>query len=589
MGNIHILSEKVANKIAAGEVIERPASIVKELIENSLDAGSKSIEITIKHGGRSLIRISDDGCGMSAGDAELSFQRHATSKIEDEKDLMKLTSFGFRGEALPSIAAVSRLTMVTRSKEEESGVEITVEGGSITKVKESPVRIGTTIEVRDLFFNTPARKKFLKQDSTEFGHIMDTITSMALANLEVRFVLKAEEKNVFDLMPTKDLKTRARMIFGDDWAEHSIEVHGEIPHISVKGLIGKPFLARSNRNDQYFFINKRWVKSPGLSFGLQAGYQGLLMHGQFPVAILFIELNPEHVDVNVHPTKKQVRLSHEPTIKSLIHKIVADALTGGSDLAPSFGGPKKESIFTRSDSSKKTQNSFKQFERMNSPVSNVGDIDERETVLISESSEEELLLAEGPLKVTKVLGQIHRTFILAETKEGYILVDQHAAHERVMFEILMNILETSNPLKQHLLMDEILEFHPREVETFKKSLPMLKGIGFDIEPFGDGSFVVRAVPAVFKDINAVQLIKQYVEEKEEGKVHTDLDQREKDIAALVACKQRSVKAHDPLTEAEMKSLLERLSGSKNPFSCPHGRPTFMKYSFTELEKFFKRK
>lgn len=588
MGKIHVLSEHVANKIAAGEVIERPASIVKELVENSLDAGADRIEIEVKHGGKSLIRVADNGSGMTAADAQLALQRHATSKIEKAEDLDSIVSFGFRGEALPSIAAVSRFTLQTRTPESGTGTELVVEGGSLVKAKECPAAVGTVIEVRDLFFNTPARRKFMKQDTTEFGHILDAVTCIALANLQVRFVLVSNSETVLDLVPTQALEVRAAAVLGEAWSEQTLPIQNAMPHIKLSGLIGKPSLASGNRGQQFLFINKRWVKAYGLSYGLQAGYHGVLMQHQFPAAILFLELNPQHVDVNVHPTKQQVRLSHEALIKSLIEKTVAAALKENGDLVPSFRERDDRPVELPATRFQEPNFGFEQ--RMATPNAplKVAEAVAADVVTQQVNAFQPLSIGKG-LKVTRVLGQVHRTYILAETEEGYIVVDQHAAHERVMFEALMKNFNSQQPTSQGLLMEEVLELHPRQVEVLKKSLAFLAKLGFEIEPFGEKAFVVRAVPSSLRDENPLTLIKQFVDEKEAGKSQTRLKGAQEDIAAMIACKRRSVKAADPLTLPAMQGLLEQLARCENPFNCPHGRPSIMKYSLADLEKQFKRK
>jgi DNA mismatch repair protein MutL len=589
MGKIHVLSEHVANKIAAGEVIERPASIVKELVENSLDAGADRIEIDIKHGGKSLIRVADNGFGMTVEDAQLALQRHATSKIEKAEDLDHIASFGFRGEALPSIAAVSRLTLQTRTADASAGTELAVEGGSLVKAKECPTAAGTVIEVRDLFFNTPARRKFLKQDTTEFGHILDMITCLALANLHVRFVLSSGGKAVLDLVPTRELSVRAAAIFGNDWAGQTLPVQSEVPHAKLSGLIGKPSLASGNRAQQFLFINHRWVKAYGLSYGLQAGYHGLLMQHQFPAAILFLELNPQYVDVNVHPTKQQVRLSHEAVIKSMIEKTVAAALKESGDLAPSFHG-KNERPSAAFHGTRFQEPSFGFEERMasHSAPLKVAEAVVADVVMQKVDASQPLEIGKG-IRITRVLGQVHRTYILAETAEGYVVVDQHAAHERVMFEALMKNFESERPASQGLLLEEVLELHPRQVEILKKKLPFLAQLGFEIELFGEKAFVVRGLPAILKDENPVTIIKQFVDEREAGRAQTGLTSAQEDVSAMIACKRKSVKAADPLTLPAMQGLLEQLALCKNPFNCPHGRPSIVKYSLSDLEKQFKRK
>jgi len=589
MGKIHVLSEHVANKIAAGEVVERPASIVKELVENSLDAGADRIEIEINHGGKSLIRVADNGSGMTVEDAQLAIQRHATSKIEKAEDLDHIASFGFRGEALPSIAAVSRFTLQTRTPDAATGTELGVEGGSLVKAKECSAAAGTVIEVRDLFFNTPARRKFLKQDTTEFGHILDIVTCLALANLHVRFVLNSGGKAILDLVPTRELAVRAAAILGEGWAKQTLAIQSEISHAKLSGLIGKPALASGNRAQQFLFINHRWVKAYGLSYGLQAGYHGLLMQHQFPAAILFLELNPQYVDVNVHPTKQQVRLSHEAVIKAMIEKTVAEALKESGDLVPSFR-EKDEKPSLAFPRPRFQEPSFGFEERMashNAPLK-VAEAVVTDGVIHEVNAFGSLEIGKG-LKITRVLGQVHRTYILAETEEGYVIVDQHAAHERVMFEALMKNFDSGRPTVQGLLMEEVLELHPRQVEILKEKLSFLSKLGFEIELFGERAFVVRGLPAILKDENPVTIIKQFVDEEETGRTQTGLKSAQEDVAAMIACKRKSVKAADPLTLPAMQGLLEQLACCKNPFNCPHGRPSVMKYSLSDIEKQFKRK
>ncbi|MBI3313461.1 MAG: DNA mismatch repair endonuclease MutL [Candidatus Omnitrophica bacterium] len=591
MGIIKILSEKVANKIAAGEVVERPASIVKELVENSLDAGATSIEIDIRHGGKSLVRVSDNGSGMASDDAELAFERHATSKISSADDLMHVESFGFRGEALPSIAAVSRTCLVTRKKGASTAIEIAIEGGAKTKAKESPASVGTTVEVRDLFFNTPARRKFIKADSTELGHIMDVVSRMALCRRDVRFVLKDGGKTIFDFLAGETLLTRALKVFGEDIKKKDlIEIDEKENGVHLQGLLGKPHVARATRADQIFFINHRWVRSSTISFALQAGFHGLLMHGQYPAAILFLEVDPARVDVNVHPTKQEVRISSEAQIKTFIKESIRARILKEGDLAPEL----KSSTFSAPSLAKP---SFRNEEVKN--IYRQSDFPLQKNLAVAEppariQRAEETEQWQAPIRVkklsiSKILGQIHHTFIVAETEEGLVIVDQHAAHERVMFEALLKGLKSKKPDRQNLLMEEILEVHPKRRQTLIRALPMLEKIGFEIEEFGEKDFVIRAYPAIFKNESPAAILKCFLEEKEEGHIRSSVEGQAEEVAALIACKRRSVKAYDVMTSHDMRALLESLGECENPFNCPHGRPAFFKQSFSDLERQFKRK
>ncbi len=594
MGVIKVLSEAIANKIAAGEVIERPASIVKELIENALDAGATSVEISIQHGGKSFIRVADNGSGMKADDAKLAFQRHATSKISAAEDLDHIRSFGFRGEALPSIAAVSRTKLLTRAKGDTAGTGVVIEGGHMVSVQPKACREGTIIEVRDLFFNTPARRKFVKTDPTEMGHVMETVSHFALAMPQVAFSLKSSEKTMLDLLPVQNALDRGSAVFGKDESAGLLEIEGEGTGIRISGFIGKPAIARANRTGQVIFVNQRWVKALSLSYAIQDGYHGLLMHGQFPVACLFIEVDPARVDVNVHPTKQEVRISNESEIKSLIRRTVTERLQKEGDLAPDFKFKPSTAPFQSAASSFQTnvqRASYLEF--LEKVAVTTEPFKAKEAPAEYEVSKNESLLQPISLKdklhITKILGQIHHTFIVAETEEGMIIVDQHAAHERVMFEVLLQEFESGHPKRQGLLMDEILEIHPKQQEIFKSAMPFLEKLGFDIEPFGENAYVIRAYPAILEGESPVATLKYFLEEKEDGKLETNLDSLQEEVAALIACKRKSVKAHDVLAAAALQSLLERLAACQNPFNCPHGRPTFFKQTFLDLEKQFKRK
>ena len=572
MGIIRVLPEHIANKIAAGEVIERPASIIKELIENSMDAGATSIDVVIETGGKNFIRISDNGCGMDRADAELACERHATSKVKTEEDLASIRSFGFRGEALPSIAAVSRMRLVTRSQTDSVGTELVIEGGVRRALQDHPTRVGTIIEVRDLFFNTPARRKFLKSDSTEAGHAMDGVSHMALCARGIHISFQQDGRKIFECPPSDDLTTRASLIFGKESSRDLLELDKKQDGISLQGLIGLPVLHRANRKEIHLFVNRRWIRSLPLSYAVQAGYHGLLMHGRYPVAILFIDVDGALVDVNVHPSKQEVRFSNEGLLTSLIKKAIEERLSVADNLAPqfkmaySFPPPSQMTVLDRPLN----------LQQMGSyPIKSAPVLDEP-------------IVIKDRLRITKILGQIHNTFICAQTEEGFLILDQHAAHERVMFETLLKNCEGMPAESQALLLEETIELHPRSLQIFQEALPVLTRIGFEIEEFGEKTFVIRSVPALFGDENPVKLLTTFVEELEEGTGRTVLEDHREMMAALCACTKQSVKAGDPLAPAAIRSLLQRLARCENPFTCPHGRPVFFTHTFAELEKQFKR-
>ena len=578
MTHIQILPEILANKIAAGEVIERPASIVKELVENALDAGADAIDITVQHGGKSLIRVADNGLGMAPDDLQLAVQRHATSKILNDEDLDNIRSYGFRGEALPSIAAVSRLRMVTRTADNQEGAALAIEGGKGGKTQTASTRVGTIVEVRDLFFNTPARRKFMRAEKTESRHVADVVGQLALAAPQVRFTLQSGSKTVLNFSAGEALARRAQTVLSVEEVTDLLPVAADAPGVRISALIGKPQCARANRGGQLIYVNRRAVKSIPISYALLDGYHGLLMHGQYPVGVLFIDVDPERVDVNVHPTKQEVRLSQETAIKGLIRQAVADRLRQEEDLAPHLvtkGPPILSGQETPSGEPSGTQ--WQPLGLRSIPQGSA------EQVLV------EPIAMRNKLKLTKILGQIHNTYIAAETETGFMLVDQHAAHERVMFEELMSDIESGVPRKQGLLLNEVLALKPGQEEMLTRARPMLERMGFEIDGFGSGDVVIRAVPATLQHTDPVQCLRHFIEQRESDGGRSDLEDHAYNVAALIACKRKSVKASDTLTPEKVQRLLERLARCDNPFHCPHGRPAFFQSSLDDLEKQFKRK
>lgn len=570
MGAIRVLSEVIANKIAAGEVIERTASVAKELMENSLDAGATFLELALEHGGKSLIRVSDNGCGMDPEDARLAFERHATSKIATVQDLDGIGSFGFRGEALPSIAAVSRTRLITRALRALTGTEVVVEGGNRLGVQVHPCAPGTIVEVRDLFFNTPARRKFLKADSTELGRALEWVHRLALSAPQVRFTVKSSGQSILDLLAVTDLKARVQMILGEKGEQTLLPLKAERDGIRLTGFIGKPSISRSNRSGMLFYVNGRWVRSPSFSYAVQAGTQDGLAHGRFPVAVLFLEVDRSRVDVNVHPTKQEVRISNEPEVTALIRQTVRECLRKGQDLSDRLLVPPIPSGWPAM--------AVKPYS-LGAPL---------EAIYEAPTTIFEPIAIKNSLAVTKVLGQVHQTFLIAETEDGFMVIDQHAAHERIVYERLLESLKSGRAERQRLFLEEVLELGIRQREIFERALELLSGVGFEIEPFGERTFIVRAIPAAFGEQNATDLIKRFLEELEEGKLDTVLEDQSRALAALLACKRESVKAHDPLHPTAIRALLESLSQCENPFHCPHGRPVFFTTSISDLEKQFKR-
>ncbi|PIQ81638.1 MAG: DNA mismatch repair protein MutL [Candidatus Omnitrophica bacterium CG11_big_fil_rev_8_21_14_0_20_64_10] len=587
---IRPLPESVANKIAAGEVVERPASIVKELIENALDAGARSVRVTVEHGGRGLIRVQDDGCGIPADQLKVAFQRHATSKLTALEELEKIGSFGFRGEALAAIGAVARVRLVSRPARQPEGAGIWVEGGAVKGVEPQAASPGTTVEVRDLFFNTPARRKFLKSEATEQGHLQEMVGRLALLRPEVRFTLTLDGKEALDLPAAGDLADRATRVLGKGTEGQWLPIDASQPGVRLTGLIARPAVSKANRSGQVLFVNRRLVRAPWIQYALQAGVHGRLMEGHYPVALLILEIDGARVDVNVHPTKQEVRVSNQSDVVRMIQDSLRERIAQAGDLAPALS-PRGRSV------SSGRSYTLRMPPRPVAPVS-AGPAPDWAGVMERLSPETPLAEEGGPLPgpivirggqpITRILGQLHRSYLVAETENGFLLVDQHAAHERVVFEALLKNLKRPDPEKQRLLLDELLELELKEAEPFAAILPTLTAVGFDIDPFGERSYAVRAMPAALGEVNPVALIRTVIEEREEGKLRSAVEERTEVVAALTACKRRSVKAGDSMTLPAAQQLLKQLAGCENPFNCPHGRPTIFTMTLAELERQFKR-
>ncbi len=575
MGIIRVLDEVVASQIAAGEVVERPAAVVKELVENSLDAGAETIEVRTHQGGKTFIQVADDGGGMSSEDAELCLERHATSKITRAEDLFALTTLGFRGEALPSIAAVSQFTLITREHAASEGVKITVEGGKNRTVGVAAAPSGTTVMVKNLFFNSPARRKFLHTDVTEFGHIHGTLIATALAHPRVRFRLLHNDQLVFDLLAASRTLERMTAVYPEGFCRGLVPVEHTSPHLMVSGYVGVPALAKANRSGQLFFVNSRPIKNPSLSLSLRQVYQGLLPQGRFPVAVLFLDMPASALDVNVHPTKREVRFRRERDLllrltdvisqglrKADIFKELSLSTTGGFPLeAPHYaGGPLvRETPATYSSGS----------------------------VTPSRSSQPTPTFI--PPAPFRLLGQFRGTYLVVEVDGGLWIIDQHAAHERVMFEKVLASFEAGSPEIQLFLTPPILELQPHERPILEEYRDALEAIGFSLAPFGGNSYQVQSMPAYFHMGEVTPLLREFIDRKHEGDLGSLVEDRRAEVAARVACKMKSVKAGETLATEAMEALVRSLLACASPFTCPHGRPTMIRLTATELDRQFDRR
>jgi DNA mismatch repair protein MutL len=587
MGAIKILPEILSNKIAAGEVVERPASVVKELVENALDAGSTSIQVEVEKGGRSLVRISDNGTGMARDDALLSLERYATSKIYTDRDLFSIHTLGFRGEALPSIASVSRFSIVTRDEASVSGTRIVVEGGKITDVSDAGAPVGTMITVKDLFFNTPARRKFLKTIPTEMGHISDMVVRMALAHPGIRIKLTHNGQGVYQWSETVEPRQRFMDVLGKDLQEDPLPVDLSMNGITVKGWVASDRDCRSTARGIYVYVNQRFVRDKTISHALFEGFAGRLMKGKFPVAALFVTLAPDQVDVNVHPTKNEVRFADARSVHGAVVRAVALALRQPDKiLSPKPPGFEPPRAFPQA--SIPARPSFHQ----PFPVQRTEPKDFKSAVKIGEFEAGEIreqtrLWEKRFFSDLRIVGQIHNTYIVCEDPEGCILIDQHAAHERVIFEQIQVRTKNQKVPSQTLLMPEILEPGFRESEILQKLIPELAKAGWDIEPFGGGSFAIKAVPSVLADGETAPVIREMLEKVIELGFATNLESALEESKKIMAC-HSALRASQSLTEAHMQKLMEQLDACENPSNCPHGRPTWVRLTRQDLEKRFRR-
>ncbi len=622
MSDIRILPEIVSNRIAAGEVVERPVSVVKELVENSLDAKASRVIIEVKGGGRELIRVSDDGEGMTRDNALLAIERYATSKIFSNDDLFSIKSFGFRGEALPSIASVSRFTLVTRSRGSDSGTRIFINGGKVVDVSEIGAPFGTEISVEKLFFNTPARRKFLKSVNTEMGHIGDIFSGMALGNPGVGFRLIHNSRLIKSFSPSdsplNDLLKRIGEVFGHDIVSQFCEISAVDHDILIKGYVSCPSLTRSSSRNIKLFVNKRMINDTGLISAIFRGFRGRIIKGRFPMAVLFIELPFDQVDVNVHPAKLQVRFANQNYLYSIVADAVHSALLNHEKQMPpiihvksdvvesrepdehgsseandfSININDKQSTYGRSNEDKedKIEPAFDgvKFERKNAAESFLQWGSMEKTAALTKEKEPDLRAALPSFHIT---GQVFGTYIVAESGGDMFLIDQHAAHERIVYEKLKKRSESFIPPSQSLMISEVLELGFREADILEKIIGDLSLLGIIIEPFGGTSFIIKSIPAIIDDKEIAPIIREIIDKILESGFDSGDDYHTRqwldDLMIVMAC-HSAIRANYNLNIREMEKLLFDLEQCENPFNCPHGRPTRIKWSKREIEKLFKR-
>lgn len=583
MSKIAVLSPALANMIAAGEVVERPSSIVKELVENSIDANSKEVEIRIKDAGRSLIFVRDDGDGMDKEDVLLAFTRHATSKIKNERDLFRIGSLGFRGEALPSIAAVSKVTL--KSSQGKNGWQVYVEETSIKDIQPSDARKGTEIEVKELFYNTPARLKHLKSDQTEIGNIIDVTNKIALAHPNVRIKLYNEDKLVFQTSGNGNVLEIIATIYGYETAKNMIPVEAENMDFKISGFVSKFNISKASRKYMVTILNGRSVRMLSTQNSIVSAYRNYIPSDRYPIAILNIESDFQLVDVNVHPSKNEVRLSKEESLSDLVEKEVLASLKKAYMVPEVKAKEKKEEVLRpQLNLDSYERESF--FELKEEPSTyNVEQVKEnkdvsRETRIIFEQKEEKKSIK----KITPI-GQIHGTYIVAESEDGFYLIDQHAAAERINFEKFSTLISLQKEYIP-LLIPKMIELSFQDIQKIKDKMDMLKDVGIDAEIFGNTSIRVLGVPVWMKDLDLDIYVSDIVEQIIKNQ-NINIFALRSHAVATMACK-ASLKANKRLDYLEQQTLIDNLLKCANYHTCPHGRPTMVFYSTYEIEKLFKR-
>ena len=600
MTKIRILPEILSNKIAAGEVVERPASVVKELVENALDAESTRIIIEIEGGGRSLIRVSDNGIGMTRDDAMLSIERYATSKIYKDTDLFSINTLGFRGEALPSIASVSRFSVVTREKTADTGTAIDVEGGKLKKVSEIGAPPGTMVTVKQLFFNIPVRRKFLKTISTEMGHIADIVASIALGRPEIQFRLLHNGKAVKRWPASADPGDRVVDVLGKEVRNNLHPLNSADNRTTLSGWICNPRIMRRTSKGIYTYVNGRYVRDPIIQHALMEGYAGRLMKGQFPVAVLWIQVPFDRVDVNVHPTKNHVRFADANAVHAAVKAAVSNTLGGAGRPGWISIAKQTPSVSERISPYSKTGVSERYVQRTTRNAQGATRNTKHAEVTPEESAFEPRienrkskienqapLWDRKPFGDLRVIGQLHETYILCESGQGLVLVDQHAAHERIRFEQLKSLSDRSEKASQKLIVSETLDLSYVEAETIEKLIPELKAFGLDIDPFGGNTFVIKSIPALLAGRAVKPLIMEMMETVTEMGTGLDTDKVIEQCLIVMAC-HGTIRARQALSEKEMRALLAQLDECEKSSHCPHGRPIWIAWPLRLLEKSFHR-
>jgi DNA mismatch repair protein MutL len=600
---IHSLPTQLVNQIAAGEVVERPSSVVKELVENCFDAGAKQIVIDIEQGGARLIKVRDNGCGIVKEDLALALSRHATSKIASLKDLEQVASMGFRGEALPSISSVSRLTLISRTHDADCAWRVNADGSEQNfDPQPDPHPQGTTIDVRDLFYNTPARRKFLKTEKTEFGHIEDLVRRMALSRFDTGFKLTHNQKEVFNLKPAateEDKKDRVADICGSTFLENSLKIDCEASGLHINGWVGLPTFSRSQQDMQFFYVNGRLVRDKLVSHAVKQAYQDILFHGRHPVFVLYLTLDPALVDVNAHPAKLEVRFREGRLVHdflfSALHRSLADLRPGRQ--TPELPVQYQESFSSLpsslglTESPRETKSAYRQWQPQQAALPFKVEEEIKAYASLYPQSERYQQTAEPQNKDIPPLGyavaHLHNIYILSETSKGIILIDTHAAHERVCYEQLKQQHQNSAIIRQPLLLPIKIKVSQKEADLTEQEHELFSSFGFELDRSGPETVILRAIPALLSNTDVESLVRDVLADLTEHGLSHRLQEQSNQILASMAC-HGAVRAHRRLTISEMNALLRDMEQTERIGQCNHGRPTWVELSTQELDKFFLR-
>ncbi|NQU03021.1 MAG: DNA mismatch repair endonuclease MutL [Syntrophaceae bacterium] len=580
---IKMLDERISSRIAAGEVVERPSSIVKELIENSLDAGADHIEIELEEGGKKSIKISDNGEGIDRDEIALAFERHATSKIYEFDDIFSICSFGFRGEALPSIASISKVEMLSKRKDALYGTRAIVEGGEIKEIAEAGCPSGTSIHVRDIFYTTPVRRQFLKKESTEQAHCLDYITRLALCNTNCGIKVAANKKTVLNIPRAKDMSERISFVFGREFIKNTLLVDGKRGDASVRGLISKPGFTKSNTKGMLYYINGRFVRDGFLNHAIMTAYRGMIEARRYPSVVLYVDMPTRDVDVNVHPTKMEVRFKTPRDIYSLLVDSMVESLADTGPIAekdyfkvPSAAGRETNLYKGRVEEAIKRYTISRDTKR--------GVVGDTLPIFEKDNKREERV----SFSSLRYLEQIDNTYLVFSAPDRMVIMDQHAGHERVLYERLKKMSSGGHEQCQRLLIPEILDLQPGNYVLFLEKIAVLTDAGFEVEPYGENTIIIKSIPAMLAAVDLRALITDLIEEfSQTGKTGNTGEAKEK-IYALMACK-GAVKARQRLTNQEVERLCRDLDSAPFAATCPHGRPLFVTLDISDMERMFKRR